>query len=78
MAPKRQKSRPDSVELRGEIGSRKTRDERGKTMDIRTHETTRTRAEYAQLTRHYRAIGPAAILAALLFRRPARNALPSR
>lgn len=52
--------------------------ERGKTMDIRTHETTRIRAEYAQLTRHYRAIGPAAILAALLFRRPAHNALPSR
>lgn len=47
-------------------------------MDIRTHETARTRAEYAQLTRHYRAIGPAAILAALLFRRPAPGALPSR
>lgn len=47
-------------------------------MDIRTHETARTRAEYAQLTRHYRAIGPAAILAALLFRQPAHGALRSR
>ena len=42
-------------------------------MDIRTHEAARARAEYAQLTRHYRSIGPAAILAALLFRRPAHG-----
>lgn len=47
-------------------------------MDIRTHETARARAEYAQLTRHYRAIGPAAILAALLFRRSALGAPRSR
>jgi len=40
-------------------------------MNIRHHEAARTRAKYASLTSHYRAIGPAAILAALMFRKPA-------
>jgi hypothetical protein len=48
----------------------KTRNEK---MNIRTHEAARVRAQYASLTRHYRQIGPAAILAALMFRKPAQT-----
>lgn len=48
------------------------------TMDFRTHEAARVREQAEALTRHYRSIGPAAILAALLFRRPAHKAMPSR
>ena len=47
-------------------------------MNIRTHEAARVRAQYASLTRHYRAIGPAAILAALMFRKPAHTTARSR
>lgn len=43
-------------------------------MNIRSHEAARNRAKYANLTQHYRAIGPAAILAALMFRKPAQPA----
>lgn len=42
-------------------------------MNIRTHEAARTRAQYASLTQHYRGIGSAAILAALMFRKPAKQ-----
>jgi hypothetical protein len=40
-------------------------------MLIDRHEEQRSRARAATLSRHYRSIGPAAILAALLFRKPA-------
>lgn len=47
-------------------------------MNIRTHEAARVRAQYASLTRHYGAIGSAAILAALMFRKPKQAAKRSR
>ena len=47
-------------------------------MNIRNHEAARRRAQYANLTQHYRAIGSGAILAALLFRKPAQPAVRSR
>ena len=43
-------------------------------MSIRIHEAARNRAQYATLTQHYRAIGSAAILAALMFRKPTQPA----
>ena len=36
-------------------------------MPITDHEQQRARARGAQLSRHYRSIGPAAIIAALMF-----------
>jgi hypothetical protein len=36
-------------------------------MPIADHEQQRVRARAAQLSRHYRSIGPAAIIAALMF-----------
>ena len=35
-------------------------------MSVLKSDAERTRAQYAQLSKHYRAIGPAAILAAVL------------
>jgi hypothetical protein len=63
---------------RGEsIGQTSIKAEEG-TMDFHAHETARIRAQGAPLTRHYRAIGPAAILAALLFRKPLHSGVRSR
>ncbi len=40
-------------------------------MTFTRHEQERARASAATLSCHYRSIGPAAVLAALLFRKPA-------
>ncbi|MBA3446093.1 MAG: transcriptional regulator [Pseudaminobacter sp.] len=46
-------------------------------MSVAKSEAERARAQYASLTRHYRAIGPAAIVAALLAAKKRKPANPT-
>jgi hypothetical protein len=46
-------------------------------MSVKESEAERVRAQYATLTRHYRAIGSAAILAAVLAAKPGKSTVRS-
>jgi hypothetical protein len=51
----------------------KHRDPREEKMPASRNETERTRKQYAALATHYRAIGPAAIVAALIHAKKRKN-----